>query len=152
MALTRNLLTALLAAMASATPGHAAALQLDCTYKTEMGSVQPDGSMFRKERDIFSLNSESRNGSLTDRNGTIYDVKIRFTADKIIALRTEALGPDTEHPTNFIYRWDISRTDGSMLKFTKFVITIAGETEATKPWRDNPEKGSCQKKAIKTMF
>ena len=152
MTLSRKLLTVLLAAMASATPGHAGTFQLECTYKTKMASVQPDGSMFRKERDTFSLNPESRNGSLTDRNGTIYDVKTRFTAEKIVALRTEDLVPGQEYPTQFVYRWDISRIDGSMLKFTKYVITLAGETEATKPWRDNPEKGSCKKKAVKTMF
>ena len=86
MTLSRKLLTALLAAMASATEGHAGTLQLECTYKTKMASVQTDGSMFRKERDTFSLNSESRNGSLTDRNGDIYDIEARFTADKIVLL------------------------------------------------------------------
>ena len=79
--------TALLLLFAS--PAQAALLQLECSFKKKWGAVQTDGSMLKPFRLNFSLDTETRKGSLTDEKGTIYDVVTRFTGDKIIIKRTD---------------------------------------------------------------
>ena len=103
-----------------ASPAQAALLQLECSFKEEMAKVQPDGSKFKDFKLNFSLDTETRKGSLVDDKGTIYDLSTRFTVDKIVSIRTKFLSSDPES-TKFIYRYDISRIDGSFMKFFKIV-------------------------------
>ena len=147
LAFPRNLFAGLLLTAVTSIPSHSAALQLDCTHQVKMREVQSDGSMRRTDRDSFSLDTETREGSVATFKGDIYDVETRFTADKIIVIWSEK----SSTSARWLYRYDISRTNGSLLKFSKYLLP--GDTESSQSWGDNYAiGGSCKKKTINTIF
>ena len=152
VASARFLVTALVVGTAFIAPANAAVLQLECTSKTKMVKAQSDGSMFRKDVETFSLDTESRTGSITDREGSIYDLNVRFTADKIFAFQKKYLLNSSPDSSYTICRYDISRTNGSLQKSWKFVVPITGQTPESVDWNQMSGGGSCKKKAVQTML
>lgn len=113
-------------------------LYLECLWEG------PTSKIFKYE---FTLNPGSQSGSMREANeAVVRDVKVRFASDVIVADYKEKTGP-----SYFWVKYEISRTDGSMLWQNKFLANPATQEWDSVAW-SRPNLGFCKKITPKTIF